>query len=100
MYITLTSKPGQFNSEISGSAILIEAYDYFFYKDLRAKFVIYQIDSDVRVKISDETPPMVTNYISSKFLKKFFSIEEARAELNTLAPINNQNIKLIHKKTS
>ena len=97
MFITLTSKPGQFHSEICGRATLIETYDYFFYKDLKAKFFIYQIDSEVKIKISDETPPRVTNHISSKFLQQFTSIDEARAELNTLAPANNSNVQLIKK---
>ena len=94
MYIILTSKPGRFKSEICGSAKLIEAYMYTFFKDLKAKFFIYQINGDIKIKITDETPPMVTNYFSSKFLEKFTSIEEARSELKTLAPANNPNIQL------
>ena len=94
MFIILTSKPGPFNSEICDVAKLIEAYNYVFFKEIKAKFFIYQIESDIKIKITDETSPIVTNYISSKFLEKFSSIEEARSELRTLAPTNNLNIQL------
>lgn len=94
VFIIITSKNNEFISEIINDASLIESYDYFFYGNLKAKFDIYQIETDTKIKITDINPPTVTNYISTKFLEKFASVEDARSELVALAPSNNPNIQL------
>lgn len=85
MYVILTSKPGQFRSELTSGLRAVEAWDYTFYGRLRARFVIAELEAPCKVRIVDETPPQVVNLVPTKFLEKFKSVEGARHELETLA---------------
>ena len=43
MYVILTSKPGQFSTEIVDGLRPLEAYDYLFYGQTKAHFVIAEL---------------------------------------------------------
>jgi hypothetical protein len=85
MYVILTSKPGQFRTELVAGLQAIEAYDYLFCGRKRAHFIIAELEGDVRVRIVEEGARAVVNNVPSKFLPKFATLEQARAELRQLA---------------
>lgn len=84
MFVILTSKPGQFRTEITGGLRPCEIYDYIFYGQKRARFVIAELQHATKLMVIDETPPVRVNHVPSKFLPHFDSIESARAELSHL----------------
>ena len=84
-YVILTSKPGQFRTEVTEGLEPLEAYDYVCFGRKRARFVIARLAAPTRVKIVDETPPPVVNYVPSKLLEKYESVERARRSLQELA---------------
>ena len=81
MFVILTSKPGQFHTEIGEGMKPVEAYDYTFCGRKKARFVIAELEAPTRVRIVDETPPPVVNLVPTKFLEKFTTIERARQQL-------------------
>jgi hypothetical protein len=84
MYVILTTKPGQFRTEVGARLRPVEAYDYVFYGRLRARFLIAEIEGETRVRLIDETEPVTVNDVPSKFLEKFETLERARRELQYL----------------
>ncbi|HUB46666.1 MAG TPA: ferredoxin [Acetobacteraceae bacterium] len=84
MFVILTSRPGQYRTEPGPGLRLCESYDYLFCGQNKARFDIAELLHDVKVRVVDETPPERVNDIPSKFLPKFASLEEARAELRSL----------------
>ena len=84
-YLILTSKPGQFRTELGHDLVLVEAYDYVAQGRKRAHFVIAQLSGEIKIRVIDEGVPPVINEISSKFFPKFDSLEKARRELGQLA---------------
>ena len=94
MYVILTSKPGQFRTELTDGMRRVEAYDYLFCGRRRAQFVIAQIEGEPKVKIVDEAPPAAVNFVPSKFLPRFDSLEKARRELQSLAGVGGLDVSL------
>ena len=84
-YVILTSKPGQFRTEVTEGLEPLEAYEYLCFGRKRAVFVIARLAAPTRIRIVDETPPPVVNWVPTKFLEKFASLERARGELQDLA---------------
>ena len=95
MYVILTSKPGQFNTEIGEDMQPVEAYDYFFCGRKRAHFVIANLTRAVKITIVDASSPPVVNHVPSKFLAKFETVEAARRELNSLTHFGGMDISLV-----
>jgi hypothetical protein len=85
VYVILTSKPGQFRTELVAGLQAIEAYDYLFCGRKRAHFVIAELEREVRIRIVEEGARAVVNNVPSKFLPHFATLEAARAELKQLA---------------
>ena len=85
MFVILTSKPGQFHTEMSPGLAPVGAYEYLCAGRLRARFVIARLDAPTRVRIVDEAPPPVVSEVPSKFLPTFASPEKALEELRQLA---------------
>ena len=54
MYVILTSKPGQFHTELVDGLDPVESYDYMFYGRRRAHFVIAQMSGEPRVRVIDD----------------------------------------------
>ena len=94
MFVILTSKPGQFRTELGEGMTLVEAYDYMFCGRKRAHFVIAEIEGNPKVKIVEESSPVV-NHVPSKFLPKFATLEKARAELQQLAHFGQMDVALV-----
>ncbi|MBB5755293.1 ferredoxin [Prosthecomicrobium pneumaticum] len=95
MYVILTTKPGQFRTEISDGVVPVESYDYLFYGRNRARFTIAELlKSEARITIVEDEPPQITNSVPSKLFEKFDSLEEARAELETLTHYGSMDIVL------
>lgn len=95
MYVILTTKPGQFRTEISDGVVPVESYDYFFYGNKRAQFTIAELlRDDARITIVEDEPPQITNSVPSKLFEKFGTREEALRELNTLTHYGSMDIVL------
>jgi len=95
MYVILTSKPGQYKTEISEDLQPVEAYDYLFCGRKRAHFVIANLEREARICIVDESSPPVVNRVPSKFLQKFETVEAARRELNSLTRFGGMGVSLV-----
>jgi len=95
MYVILTSKTGEFRTELGDGLSSIEAYDYLFCGRQRAHFVIARISGEPKITIVDEAPPPVVNVIPSKFLPKFATLEDARRELQHLASTPSLDVTLV-----
>lgn len=95
MYVILTSKPGQFKTEISDDLRPVEAYDYLFCGQKKAHFVIADLKRATRITIVDESSPPVVNRVPSKFLEKFDCVEAARLELQSLTRAGSGNVQLV-----
>ena len=83
MYVILTSKPGKFRTEIVDGVKPLEAYDYLFYGDKKAHFVIAELQKDTKIRVIEEGTAIV-NDVPSKFFEKFETVERAFAELKHL----------------
>ena len=55
MYVILTSKPGQFRTEIVDGLRPLQAYDYLFYGIRKATFVIAELVKETKIRVVDET---------------------------------------------
>ena len=95
MYLILTSKPGQFRTELVEGLRRIESSDYFFFGRCRARFVIAEVVSDCRVAVIDETPPEVVNHVPIKFFEKFETVDLARAALRQLVHEGDPDVALM-----
>lgn len=97
MYVILISKPGQFRTEAAqpGDMAAIEAWDYVFSGKKKAHFVIAELDQPVKVKVTDETASATVNYVPSKFLPCFATLEAARAELRSLTSFGKLDTELV-----
>ena len=94
MYVILTSKPGQFRTEIVDGLRPLEAYDYLFYGHVKAQFVIAELLQDttkIRV-IEDDTA--IVNDVPSKFLEKFDTTAHAFKELEHLTTFGHMDTAL------
>lgn len=94
MFVILTSKAGQFRTEIGEGLHAREAYDYLFYGQKKARFVIAELQRDVKIRVIDETPPVLVNEVPSKFLQKFETLEQARSELRHLVTFGRMETSL------
>lgn len=94
MFVILTSRAGQYRTELGDGLEECEAYDYLFHGQPKARFVIAALLRDVKVRVIDETPPERVNEVPSKFLPKFTTIEGARAELRSLTSFGGVNTML------
>jgi hypothetical protein len=94
MYVILTSKPGQFRTETVNGLRPLEAYDYLFYGQTKAHFVIAELLEErtkIRV-IEDDTA--VINDVPCKFLEKFETAEKALNELRHLTTFGHMQTEL------
>ncbi len=94
MYVILTSKPGQFRTEVVDGLRPLKAYDYLFYGQKMARFVIAELlneSTKIRV-IEDDTE--IVNDVPSKFLEKFETPEHAFSELNHLTTFGTMDTAL------
>ena len=97
MFVILTSKPGQFHTELADGMREIESYDYLFCGRKRAQFVIAEIAEDARITIVDESSPPVVNRVPAKFLPRFDSVDKARRELQQLVRFGRMDLSLVKR---
>jgi hypothetical protein len=94
MYVILTSKPGQFRTEIGQGLRPLEAYDYLYYGQKKAHFVIAElVNESARIRIIEDGSDIVNN-VPSKFLEKFETIERAYKELKHLTTFGQMDTVL------
>jgi hypothetical protein len=94
MYVILTSKPGQFRTELVEGLEPVEAYDYVFHGRRKAHFVIAELTRETKIRVVDEAGPPIVNHVPSKFLAKFESAEGARRELEHLTAFGSVRASL------
>ncbi len=95
MFVILTSKPGQYRTEIGDGVQPLEAYDFLFCAQKRARFVIAELTRDTKIRVVDEAPPPVVNEVPSKFFEKFATVEAAREELQSLVATGRITTELV-----
>ena len=95
MFVILTSRPGQYHTEIGDGMRPCETYHYQFCGQTKARFDIVALLRDVKIRIVDETPPARINDIPSKFLPRFATLEEARAQLQSLVSFRGVDATLL-----
>jgi hypothetical protein len=94
MYVILTSKPGQFRTEIIEGLRPLKAYDYLFYGQKKAHYVIAELLSDsVKIRVIEDGSSIV-NEVPSKFLEKFETAEHAFNELKHLTTFGSMDTAL------
>jgi hypothetical protein len=93
MYVILTSKPGQFRTEVVGGLRPLEAYDYLFYGQTKAHFVIAELlEERTKIRVIEDTA--IVNDVPSKFLEKFETTEQALKELRHLTSFGHMQTEL------
>lgn len=99
MYVILTTKPGQFRTELTADFEPMERYEYLFCGRKKADFTIAALAVPApRVTIVEDGEPPLVNCIPAKFLPQFDSLEQARAELLQLAHFgSSQDISLVRQ---
>ena len=99
MFVILTSKPGQFRTELGDHLEAVESYDYVFCGRKRAQFVIAKLLREAKTRIVEESAPAVVNLVPSKFLPKFETLDAARVELQSLVGSGSMGIALVKQET-
>jgi hypothetical protein len=94
MYVILTSKPGQFRTELTPGLTPVETYDYLFHESRKARFVIAEIAGTPRIRVVEEGPAGLVNSVPCKFLQHFETVEAARRELRTLTAFGSVQARL------
>lgn len=87
-YLILTSKPGQFRTELADGLLPVEAYDYVFCGRKIAHFVIAQLTRNIikiKIKIVEETSPALVNHVPARLFEQYDTLERARAEVACLS---------------
>lgn len=99
MYTILTSKPGQFRTEVADGMQVVETWDYALAGRWRAEFVIVSFAAGLRtkVRVSDESGTGSVNWVPSKFFGSFDTLDEARAALNQLAHFGSLEVALVKR---
>ncbi len=95
MYVILVSKPGTYHSQVGPEAKVIESYQYRYCGKTKAIYQLVELEGDTRIRITEDDPPNIVNSVPSKFLEKFDTIEQARAELNHLAQFGGQDAAMV-----
>lgn len=94
MFLILTTKPGQFRTEVTDSLRPCEAYDYLFYGQKQANFLIAELSRPIKIRVIDEAPPPLVNEVPSKFFPTFETLDQAREELAHLTRFGSMDIAL------
>ena len=94
MYVILTSKPGHFSTKVVQGLKPLEAYEYLFYGQTKAHFVIAELLEDsTRIRVVEDDTAIV-NDVPSKFLQKFETTEQALKELRHLTSFGHMDTAL------
>ena len=96
MYTILTSKPGEYETELADGLVPVESYDYYFYGTRKAIYTIAEIqgDADIRVNVIAADDPELVNSVPIKFFETFGDLDDARAELEQLIRFGSLDTRL------
>lgn len=94
-YVILTSKPGQFRTELSPGLTPVESYEFHAHGRLRARFVIAELAHETRLRVVDEAATPILNLVPSRLVPHFASVAAARAELQHLTRFGSQEATLV-----
>lgn len=97
MYIILTSKDGEFDTEAGDDIRTVETHDYYFYGQHKATFVISELQGESRIKVKSAGEPPLVNSLPTKFLEKFNSVDAARKELASLTLFGKLQTQLVKR---
>lgn len=95
MYVILINKVGQYTTEVAEGLTPVEEYDYLFCGKRKAGYVIARLDQEVKVKVTEEGDSGTVNYVPSKFLPRFPTLEEARGQVKQLASFGHLDTALV-----
>ncbi len=95
MFVILTSKPGQYTTALNSDIELIEAWDYLFYGRKQAQFVIGKLLRETKVQVTEDDASGTVNWVPSKFLERFDTLEQAHQELQHLCNFGSLDAKLL-----
>ncbi len=93
-FVILTDKDGVFRTEADDSLRPVEAWDYFFYGQHKARFTLAEVLRETRLRIVEPGPASPANLVPSKLLEHFDTIEDARKELSSLTTYGRMDCKL------
>lgn len=94
MYVILTSKPGQFRTEVTDGLRPWKAFDYFFYGKKTAHFVIAELLRETaRIRVIEDDTAIV-NDVPTKFLEKFETADGALDQLKHLTTFGHMETTL------
>jgi hypothetical protein len=96
-YVILTSKPGQFRTEAGPDAEVVEVYDYLFCGRPKAVFQIVRLRCPVKVRVVEEAPPHVENWVPTRVMEQYGTLEQARVELLRLASFGTLDAALVKR---
>ncbi len=92
--VILTDKDGVVRTEADASLRPIEAYDYYFYGQHRARFTLAEVVHETRIRIIETDPAIPVNLVPSKLLEHFDTIEDARKQLASLTSYGRMDTQL------
>lgn len=95
MFVILTSKPGQYKTLANADIEPLKAWDYLFYGRLQAHFVLGRLLRDTRVQVVEDDGSDTVNWVPSKFLESFGSLDSAHEELLGLCSFGSLDAKLV-----
>jgi hypothetical protein len=94
VYVILTTKPGQFSTEVNDDLRPVAAYDYLFCGARKAHFVIAELlTGSTKVRVVEDGTDIV-NHVPSKFLPSFDTVERAVDELRRLTVFGRMDTAL------
>ncbi|MFM0038305.1 hypothetical protein PQQ53_04990 [Paraburkholderia strydomiana] len=95
MYIILTSKPGQYRSEVTDGLQPLQSYVYRYDSRHVATFTIAELQRETRVRIFDEATPANVNFVPTKFFDHFDTLEAAFQSLSHLAGASHADAEIV-----
>ena len=93
-FVILTDKEGVFRTEPNPSLRPVEAYDYFFYGQYRARFTLAEVVQETRLRIAEVDAGSPVNLVPSRLLEHFDTLEAARKELSSLTSYGRMDTQL------
>jgi hypothetical protein len=93
-FVILTDKDGVFRTEADSSLRPVEAYDYLFYGQHRARFTLAEVLQETKLRIIEVDGTSPVNTVPSKLLEHFDTVEDARKELASLTSYGRMDTQL------
>ncbi|MFC5712074.1 hypothetical protein ACFPU1_04730 [Thalassorhabdus alkalitolerans] len=101
-YIILTNK-ADYQTDVQNEGLeIVETYEYYFFKQLKATYSIAKvIKDDIKVTLREEKDGKTyTNHIPLKFFEAYEKIEDAHEELGEIAGPDSESARLVKNTTN